>query len=541
MLAHLSSAARYTASDLELLDERYTRAMERPGGLRLYAEEMWGVIEPYQPFIHTWHTDAIFEHLEAVTWGHIQDLIITVPPRHTKSISVAVMWPTWEWGPANKPYTRWLFSAYAAALSLRDSQKRRRIIADERFQSRWGDRFTLGGMKFATDGTSKYENNFTGYHMATSVKGSNTGEGGDRVVVDDPINVKDVHSDTIRASVNDWWDMVMSTRRNNPKTSARVIIMQRTHENDLVGHVRAKADGGGYTHLSLPSEYTGKKCVTFLGTRRWEDRRTVVGELLNPDRFGPKEIAEAKRDLGSYGYSAQHQQEPAPAEGGIMKKTWWRFWVPMGHEMAGKRYFLDGTLNIAGFEGAPVVPLPRGFDRKNQSWDMNFGSERRPDDVDYVVGQCWGEILGVDGYAAAMFLLHQVREQWGFTDTLNELITMVVDRRWASGLKLVEAKANGPAVIDSLRTRVNGLTPYYPDTDKKGRMHAASPIVEAGNIYLPLPTLPGYSWVGDFIKELSTFPNATNDDQCDAFTQLALTRFNLLKITAESLFAKLDV
>lgn len=532
-----------SAEDLDLLEELNTRAIGGRGGLRLYVEDIWKVVEPSQPFCPNWHIDAICEHLEAVTYGDIRDLIITIPPRHSKSLTVAVMWPTWEWGPAHRPHTRWLFSAYAQALSLRDSQKRRRLMGSRFYQDRWGSVFYIGGEKYMTDGTAKYENNHTGYHMATSVKGSNTGEGGDRIIVDDPINVKEVMSEVVRASVNSWWDVVMSTRRNNPHTSGRVIIMQRTHENDLVGHVMAKAekhDLASYTLLSLPTEYEGRAVVTPISKGKSVDPRTTIGELLNPARFGPQDIRQAKVDLGEYGYSAQHQQAPSPSEGGIIKKHWWKFWAPMGHEAIGKPYFVDPALQrVVGFAGAQVVALPRGFDRQAQSWDMAFKEHK---ESDYVVGQRWGGLTGLDGFASAAFLLDQRRGQWGFTATIDELVGCA--RAWpGAGIRYIEDTANGPAVMDSLKhsSGLGGIIPVQPEGSKESRVWSVSPIVQAGNVFLPLPDLPGYEWVRDFIKEVATFPNATNDDMVDAFTQLVLQWFNLAHVTPQTLFASTDL
>jgi hypothetical protein len=99
---------------------------------------------------------------------------------------------------------------------------------------------------------TRFDNSATGYRLASSVGGSLTGEGGDRLVADDPHNVKERESDTIRESVIQWWNEVMSTRGNDPKTVARVVVMQRIHELDLSGYLLEK---GGYEHLCLPAEY----------------------------------------------------------------------------------------------------------------------------------------------------------------------------------------------------------------------------------------------------------------------------------------------
>ncbi|MBI3696539.1 MAG: hypothetical protein HY238_17075 [Acidobacteria bacterium] len=277
--------------------------------------QAWPVIEPATDFIPGWHLDAICDHLEAVSNGHLRNLLINIPPRHMKSLAVAVFWPAWEW--IRWPERRWLFSSYALSLSIRDSVKCRRLIQSAWYRSRWGDRFQLTGDQNAKE---RFENNKTGYRLATSVGGAATGEGGDRVIVDDPHNVKEAESDTVRQGVIDWWDQVMSTRLNDPKTGAKVIIMQRIHEGDLSGHV---LEQGGYEHLCLPAEYEGNKCSTSIG---WSDPRQEHGELLWSARFGRQEIEELQHSMGSYAAAGQLQQRPAPAEGGILKRHWWKFY-----------------------------------------------------------------------------------------------------------------------------------------------------------------------------------------------------------------------
>src|SRR5437763_6486498 len=109
--------------------------------LRDFVLQAWAVLEPSTPFVQGWHIDAIVEHLEAVTNGQIRNLLINVPPRHMKSLLVSVFWPAWEW--LRWPERRWLYSSYAASLSIRDSIKCRRLIESPWYQQRWRDRFAL--------------------------------------------------------------------------------------------------------------------------------------------------------------------------------------------------------------------------------------------------------------------------------------------------------------------------------------------------------------------------------------------------------------
>jgi len=279
-----------------------------------FVRQAWQVVEPSTPFVPGFHIDAIIDHLEAVTRGEIRNLLINVPPRHMKGLLVSVFFPAWEW--IRWPERRWLYSSYAATLSIRDSVKCRRLIESPWYQARWGHVFALTGDQNAK---SRFDNNRSGYRLSTSVGGSVTGEGGDRIICDDPHKVDEVESDTARKNAIDWWDVAMSTRVNDPKTSAKVVVMQRCHQQDRSGHL---LEQGGWEHLCLPAEYEGSKHVTVIG---FADPRTEHGQLLWRKRYGPKEIEETKRSLGSYAAAGQLQQRPSPAEGGMIKRYWFQF------------------------------------------------------------------------------------------------------------------------------------------------------------------------------------------------------------------------
>src|SRR5258708_3014432 len=170
------------------------------------------------------------DHLEAVTRGEIKRLLINIPPRHMKSLAVCVFWPAWAW--IDKPTVRWMFSSYALNLALRDAYKCRLVIDSDWYQACYGDRYQLLG-----DAKSSYNTDKGGGRISVSVGSSATRHGGDIIVVDDPINVSDADSLTVRETTLEWWDLTMSSRLNNPKTGAKVIIMQRVHEDDLSGHI----------------------------------------------------------------------------------------------------------------------------------------------------------------------------------------------------------------------------------------------------------------------------------------------------------------
>jgi predicted phage terminase large subunit-like protein len=437
--------------------------------LRQFIKQAWQVIEPDTAFADNWHLHAICEHLEAVSAGQIRRLIINIPPRSMKSLAVSVFWPTWEW--VNRPSTRWLFASYAATLSTRDSLKSRRIVESPWYRERWGHLFSL-----TTDQNVKnrFENDRTGYRIATSVDGVATGDGGDIICVDDPHNVRDANSDQVRETALRWWDESMTSRFNDPRTGRAVIIMQRVHERDLSGHLLAKEMG--WEHLCLPMEYDGKRRATSRGEY---DPRTQEGELLWPAHFDRATVDELKKGMGSYASAGQLQQAPTPAGGGIFKRDHWKYYKVLPEKME--------------------IAL---------SFDMSF---KALSDSDFVVGQAWGKV-GADKY-----LLDQVRGRMGFGASVQAVRQLKAKFPRAVAV-LVEDKANGTAVIETLKKEIAGIVAIEPEGGKVARAYAVQPQQEAGNVWLPDPTVS--PWVGDFVEECAAFPKAPNDDQVDAFTQI---------------------
>lgn len=445
----------------------------------------WNVIEPGTPYVDGWHLHVISEHLEAVTRGEIRNLIINIPPRHMKSIQVAVMWPVWVW--INQPQFRWLFASYSSSLSVRDSLKCRRLIESPWFQERWGERFQLTSDQNAK---TMFENNKTGYRMATSVEASTTGHGGDAIVIDDPHNALEAQSDAMRESTLEWWDQAMSTRLNNPRTGSRVIVMQRLHEKDLSGHLLAQ---GGWEHLCLPAQYEGARKATSLG---FVDPRTKAGELLWPERFGQAEVEELKKSLGEYGSSGQLQQRPSPAEGGIVKREWFRLWKADS-------------------------PLPK-LSYVVQSYDTAFTEKTTGDPTAH---SCWGVFNMPEG--KCVMLLDAWQDHLGYPDLrkkmYSEYSSVYGDKDKTVDAVLIEEKGSGISLAQDLRRARIPVKTYNPGrADKTTRVHAVAPLLEAGLVYIPESkkrpnSFP--SWADQLIHQLMLFPNGEHDDLVDTMSQ----------------------
>jgi predicted phage terminase large subunit-like protein len=254
-----------------------------------------------------------------------------------------------------------------------------------------------------------------------------------------------------------------------------------------------------YKRITLASEYDPAMPHTP------GDPRTQRGELLFPGKFPLEVIEAAKVQLGPYAFAAQHQQQPYPASGGILRTGAFRFWYPAGTVPPTPVTLTDDKGQTIP---APQIPLPDRFDMEALSWDMAFKDTHGSD---FVCGQQWARV------GARLFLLSQVHARLSFTDTLREFRAMcqVAPRALA---KYVEDKANGSAVIDTLKSEIMGIVPVNPKGGKEARAHAASPAIEAGNVYLPHPSIA--PWVRDvFLPEVAAFPRGKHDDQVDAMTQ----------------------
>lgn len=486
-------------------DRMKAEGLEIGASLDKFIPAAWPLVEP-STFIPNWHIDALSEHLKAVTSGDILDLLITMPPRHSKSLIVSVLWPAWEW--INHPYYRWVFASYAFSLSVRDSIKRRKIIKSQWYQQRFADKFAIIPEQ---DTKIRYENDKHGFMLASSVGGSNTGEGGERIVADDPHNVRKAESEVERHTAVDWWNIVMSTRRNNAK-SARIAVQQRVHEADVAGDI---IERGGYVHLNLPTEFgfaggqrcrTGWTCKATGMAVQWEDPRQEEGELLNPKRFDAEANEKAKLTLGDYQYAAQHGQNPTPPKGQIIQAQWLKYYGGPGQPT-----IPDWTRSTH-----PLMPL--------FSLDCTFKETK---DTDFVAGLAWA-MFGADLYLLPIC----IHKRMNFPDTIDAVAefcggeSLEKDKKFPGifpflKIKLVEDKANGSAVISTLQHRIPGMIAYEPgNASKQSRLIAGSWRFRAGNVFLPHESIA--PWVKEYVYELCAFPKAKKDDFVDATSQVLL-------------------
>jgi len=450
-----------------------------------------------------WHLDAIADHLEAVHRGQIKKLIINIPPRSLKSTLASVCFPAWEW--LQDPTRQFLTSSFRLQLAQRDALHSRRLMQRKEYQ-RLVSKDVDGNpvWRFTTDQNVKtyYENDQGGHRICTSYDAGATGEGGDRVMCDDPHNVKHVDSDQIRQEQIDWWNETMSTRLNDKNRGARIVICQRTHELDLCADL---LNQGGWDHLMLPTLFESDHPHLSKTSLHFVDPRTEDGEMLCPDHLDEDGIAEEMLSLGTYGFAAQHQQRPRPASGGFFSEEHFPIWT-------------EETLPI--------------FDRVLQSWDLTGGGAKGHaaqvrEEID-PSSRAHGGVFGIRG--ADVYLLDEDHGRRSIVESIASI--KAVSTRWPEATKkLIEAKAIGPAVVAILHSEVPGLIEVLPQGSKIERARACQPLVEAGNVWVP--DKHAKPWVKAWLDEVCGFPLARRNDRVDTLTQVLISE--QISETAEAL------
>lgn len=476
-------AARQTLIDVD-------RRLVAEGGLRDFARLAWRQVEPGR-MLWNWHLDVIAEHLEAASSGEIRNLLICVPPGTMKTLLVSVMWPAWEW--TTRPASKWIYSTYAQGLSDKSARHHRDVVASPWYQARWGETCSLP--KEAVKQVRFFENNAHGFRLSTAVGAGVTGHHGNRLVFDDLVKAQDAEG---RAAVdsrgveraNAFWFGTMATRQADPQTTVKVGIMQRLHLSDTAALCM---DSGDYTSVVLPMEYNPRTRALFTrpvrlenGSEIEEDPREEPGELLWPDRYPAEDVAALRVSLGPLGAAAQLDQNPIPPGGAIFKT-----------EDFTRRY-----------TGAP----PAGC-RWAMFVDCSFEDERTAVDPDPVVAQVWAWTSG------AFYLVDQVREKLDFTATVQALRDLRA--KWPKVTAIhIEKKANGAAVIRTLRDEVAGVKAWPPKGEpmpgKVERANAVQPLMTSCHFPADAP------WFLEYRAELLGFPLAKHDDQVDGTTMALL-------------------
>ena len=435
--------------------------------LGCFVEKTFYTLEPGTTYQDNWHIAYVCWQLSRVASGEVRRLIINVPPRSMKSITASIAFPAWVLG--HDPTKRIICVSYAEDLARKLSGDTRTVL-----DSPWY-RETFPRLQLASKRPRNTELITTqhGYRFAAGVGGSVLGRGADLIIVDDPIKATDALSAAQRRQCAEFYDNTLYTRLNDKRTGAIVIIMQRLHQDDLVGHVLERDD---WEVVAIPAIETQDRFYQLSDDPGHVYLRRA-GEVLQDSREPREVLEQIRRSQGSLTFSAQYQQAPVPAEGNIVKRQWLRF-----------------------YETAPA-----SFDFTVASWDT---ASTLSESADYSVGTGWGA-KGLDFY-----LLDLVRGRFEVPELRREVVRL--SRQWGVDQTVIEDTDIGRAITQDLRrSGEHRAILKKPRFDKQARFLAQSARFEAGQVHVPQDA----PWLASWLDELLAFPNGRHDDQVDSTSQ----------------------
>ena len=438
-----------------------------------FFKQAWHIVEPSIELSTNWHHQYLCDILQKEAERIIankpktKDIVINIPFRSTKSLLVTVMFPVWAW--IKNPKFRFITASYSADLSIEHATRSRDVINSDWFKDRWGDIFHI---KKDQNLKARYENNFLGVRRATSVGGTVTGQGGDFLLVDDPVSPQHAASEIERENANEWYRTTFYSRLNNPLTGVRIVIMQRIHDNDLSGFLLSNGNSRlKYKHICIPAELSDD-----LKPKILKDNYDENG-LFWSDRFSRDILDDYKQALGSYGYAGQLMQTPTPLNSGMIRSDWFKIdQFKHTSEQTVVDFVIDPAYT-ANEKNDPSALLAYTF--KDNKWQI----------IDCV----------------------NVYKE--FPDLVRFIPQWVAKNGYTNRSRVyVEPKASGKSIVQTLKkeTGLNVREDKPPSKDKVARVQDISASLETGRVSL----LKG-DWNEEFIQQLIKFPSGKHDDMVD--------------------------
>jgi predicted phage terminase large subunit-like protein len=460
------------------LSKKASRELERAIKKKLcelefyeFFKQAWPIVEPSVPLSTNWHhkylCDVLQEEAERIIEQRpkTRDIIVNVPFRSTKSLLLTVLFPVWCW--IRDPKLRFITASYSADLSIEHATRSRDVIFSEWFQDRWGETFYI---KKDQNLKARYENNWLGVRRATSVGGTVTGQGGDFLIVDDPVSPQHAASQVERENANEWYRTTFYSRLNQANIGIRIIIMQRIHENDLSGFLLSGRNQLSYKHICIPATVSADIKPASLKSHYDKDG------LFWTDRFSQRILNDYKQALGSYGYAGQLMQTPNPIDSGMIKPEWFKVDSYRVDDTTEVNFTIDPAYT-ANQKNDPSALLAYIYkDNKWQIIDCVNVHKEFPDLVRFIPQWC---------------------QKNGYTNRSRIY---------------VEPKASGKSIVQTLmrETGLNIREDKPPTKDKVARVQDISATLESGRVSI----LKG-EWNDDFIDQLTKFPSAKHDDMVD--------------------------
>jgi predicted phage terminase large subunit-like protein len=423
-------------------------------------------LSPAATFQMNWHICAIAHYLEEVRRGNIKHLIITLPPRSLKSLMCSVAFPAFVLG--HDPSKHFIVITYGADLAIKHANDFRTVVSMPQYRA------IFPGMRISAMKNTQTEVATTrnGFRLATSVDGVLTGRGGDIIVIDDPIAAVGALSQRAREHVVNWYFNALPSRLDDKQNGAIVIVMQRLHEEDLVGVLLRRS--AQWTVLNLPAIAEQDEEIP-IGNGKFHYRRT--GDVLHPAREPLQVLESLRAQLGPEVFAAQYQQQPVPPGGAMIKRDW-----------------------VRRYDELPT-PASRHI---IQSWDV---ASKDGLENDWSVCTTW--LIFEKRY----YLVDVLRGRFDYPTLKARVLSQA--KHYEPKNILIEDAGVGTALIQDLQGSPFSIVPVKPAFDKQTRMFIQTAKFENGHVLLPKYD----SWLADLELELFAFPRGRHDDQIDSISQ----------------------
>lgn len=456
--------------------------------LATFVKKGFKVLDPKTKLIWNWHLDLICEYLQAVYNGEIKRLIINVPPRSLKSIMVNVCYPAWAL--VNNPSYKTISASFRSSLSVKHNIGTRSIITSLWFQKF----FPEVELSESQNSKSLFETTAKGGKECSTMKSPPTGSGANCIIIDDPHNTSEAESETERTKICESFGSSFMTRLNNQKEDSVIVVMQRLHDLDLTGYLLSKEkkskddilDSENWVHLKIPA--IAEEDIIYHYPNSQEIFKIFKkGEFLCEERLSKRVLDNIKKDMGSYSFEGQYQQNPSPPGGGMVKSNWWmRYKLPP--ERTGCEVYI--SLDAAGKKGIGNDPS---------------------------VFTIWYKKGDLEHY-----LIEVIREKLEFPELKKKAKLLL--QKWNPNAFLIEDASSGQALIQDLKTEtaynIVGITDSL-QFSKSVRLESCVSMIEGGFVFIPAVIdafgIP-VDWVEEYTQELERFPRAPNDDQVDSTT-----------------------
>jgi predicted phage terminase large subunit-like protein len=437
--------------------------------LSAFIERSFAELNPRTLFLTNWHIQVIADALEKCRRGEINRLIINQPPRSLKSHSVSIAFVAWLLG--HSPWEQIICASYAQELAEKHAMDNRTLMMSDFYRKLFPTRLSPQKLAVADFLTTQ-----RGYRLSSSKGGALTGRGANFIIIDDLLKPDEALSDNLRQAANDWFVHTLYSRLNDKRTGCIIVIMQRLHEDDLVGYIQRLEPWHVLSFPAIAEQDERYEIETPFGLCTVG---RAAGEALHHEREPLELLAQLRARLGEYHFAGQYQQSPAPLGGGLVKAEW--------------------------FKAYTESEKPATFDLIFQSWDT---ANKATELSDHSVCTTWG-IKGKN-----LYLINVLRKRLEYPELRRAVKEQA--SAFAARTILIEDKASGTQLIqDLIADGVHGVTRYQPKLEKIVRMHSVTSTMENGFVYLP----ESAHWRAEYLHELVTFPKGRFDDQADSTSQ----------------------